>query len=210
MFIYEKIPDIKLTDIVKNVQTRIFNRMPKTLKEFCEGVEADGKFYPHHTNLWPGSKTVQSFHRQIYNYLETLGAVKYSINDTLLNANIDTPLAITYRGRVTPNADGLWRVKDIPVLYDLSSGKLRLPPHHQAKITEYGKVPETVAGMLRDYVRYVLKCEDKNPDELQRELITLASAGILTVDFYNQVEAEMKQYHKRMESANIPSEKQLS
>lgn len=183
--------------------------MPQTLKEFCEGVDNDGKFYINHTNLWPGSKTVRSFHKQIYTFLETMGAVKYSVNDTLLNANIDTPLAITYRGWVKPNPDGLWRVKDIPILYNLSSGQVRLPPHHQAKITEYGKIPETVAGMLRSYVRYVLKCEDKDPNELQRELITLAGAGVLTVEFYNQIEHEMKQYRARMEAANNANAKQL-
>ena len=45
MFDFEKIPNIDLTDIVSGVNRKIFARMPKTLREFCEGVEADEKFY---------------------------------------------------------------------------------------------------------------------------------------------------------------------
>lgn len=191
MFDYSKIPDVKLTDIVTKVDKRIFKRMPETLKEFCEAVDADSSFYPHHTNICMDSKTVRSFHSQIYKFLESLDAVTYSIEDGITNACIVTPLAITYYGRFKDGFNKVWKIKDIPELYRLGEGSLWLPPHHQASVTMRGKVPERVTMILRDYVKHVLKCPDKNYDELMIELGALARAGVLTDEFLHEVKLDM-------------------
>ena len=202
MFDFEKIPNIDLTDIVSGVNRKIFARMPKTLREFCEGVEADEKFYSHHSNFHVGTTTLKKFHNQIYAYLESLGAVEYSIEDSLSNACIESPLAITYMDRYKKPLDKSWKIKDIPDLYKFYTGKLWLPPHHEAKITQFGKVPESVAVILRGYVKYVLKCKDKDFDELQKELIILANAGVIDVEFYNEVAKEMNGFYNRTRIAD--------
>jgi hypothetical protein len=134
-----------------------------------------------------GSKTVKSFREQIYNYLESIDAVEYSIEDSLHNACIPSPLAITFAHKYPINTDHIWKIKDISDLYNLQSGKIKLPPHHQAKIAQFGKIPETVAETLREYIKYVLKCKDKDFEELKLELSTLESAGILTEELLNEI-----------------------
>lgn len=191
MFDYSKIPDIELEDIAQDVNKKIFKRMPKKLVEFCRGVESDDKFYSHHTNFGTYTKTLQSFHKQIYNYLEALGAVEYTIETSLQNACINSPLGITYIGRFQKGIDDTWKIKDIPMLYRFELGRLWLPAHHEAKVTQYGKVPESVAEILRGYIKYALKCGDKDFDELQKELIILANAGVIDTKFYDQIAGEI-------------------
>ncbi len=195
MFNYKNIPNIKLTEIVKDVNPKIFTRMPVYLVDFCKGVEADDFFYGSHSSFYIGSKTLSKFHKQIFTFLESLDAVEFSINDSLSNACIPSPLGITYMGRTDiPKSSGSWKINDIPLLYKLHTGELWLPPHHQAKITQNGKVPESVAVILRGYVEYVLKCKDKPLNELETELSALADAGVLTEEFLSQIS-----------SATIPS-----
>ncbi len=200
MFDYSKIPDIELEDIAQDVNKKIFKRMPKKLVEFCRGVESDDKFYSHHTNFGTYTKTLQSFHKQIYDYLEALGAVEYTIETSLQNACINSPLGITYIGRFQKGIDDTWKIKDIPMLYRFELGRLWLPAHHEAKVTQYGKVPESVAEILRGYIKYALKCGDKNFDELQKELIILENAGVINENFYEKVETEInKKQQKKAE-----------
>lgn len=207
MFDYSKIPDVKLTDIVTKVDKRLFLKMPKTLKEFCEAVDADDAFYPHHTNICMDSKTVRSFYSQIYKYLESLGAVSYSINDGITNACIVTPLAITYYARFKDSFNRVWKIKDIPELYKLGEGSLWLPPHHQASVTMRGKVPERVTMILRDYVKYVLKCPDKNQAELLIELNALAKAGVLDDEFFKEVSLDMVSFQNQQNNLSKQSQK---
>lgn len=191
MFDYSKIPDVNITDIVTRVDKQIFKNMPKTLKDFCMTVDADPNFYHNHTNICMDSKTVRSFHSQIYRFLEKHDAVSYSIDDGLANACIVTPLAITYYGRYKDTLSKIWKVKDIAELYKLHEGSLWLPPHHQASVTMRGKVPSRVVMILQDYVKHVLKCADKNQGELLIELNALAKAGVLTNEFLQEVQIEM-------------------
>ena len=191
MFDYSKIPEVALEDIVQDVNKKIFKRMPKTLAEFCRGVESDEMFYSHHSNFGTYTKTLQSFHKQIYGFLECLDAVEYSIEDSLHNACINSPLGITYIGRFEKNLGESWKIKDIPKLYRFELGRLWLPPHQEAKVTQKGKVPESVAEILRKYISYVIKCKDKDFDELQKELIILANAGVIDIKFYDKVASEI-------------------
>lgn len=191
MFDYSKIPDIELEDIVTDVNKKIFKRMPKTLAEFCSGVESDEMFYSHHTSFGTYTRTLQNFHKQIYNFLECLGAVEYSIEDSLHNACINSPLGITYIGRFDKKLGESWKIKDISKLYRFELGRLWLPPHQEAKVTQNGRVPESVAEILRKYIAYVIKCKDKDFDELQKELIILANAGVIDTKFYDKVASEI-------------------
>ncbi len=191
MFNYSKIPDIMLEDIVDGVNKKIFKRMPKTLIDFCKGVESDEVFYSHHSSYGTYTKTLQKFHKQIYDYLDALDAVEYSVEDSLQNACINSPLAITYVGRFKKGLNESWKIKDIPILYRFELGRLWLPPHHEAKITQNGKVPESVAEILRGYIAYAIKCKDKDFDELQRELIILANAGVIDTNFYDKIAEEI-------------------
>ena len=200
MFIYENIPDVKITDIIHNIRPIYYSRMPQTLREFCKAVDADPNFYANHSHIYIGSVALRRMHDQIYGYLERHAAVEYSIEDELANACISKPLGITFWAQGKSAYGNSCKIKDIAELYQLSSGKLWLPPHHQAKVTELGKVPETVAVILRDYIRYVLKCKDKDFDELQKELITLSNAGVLTVDYYNLISAEVNAYKEAMQN----------
>lgn len=211
MFDYSKIPDIELEDIVSDVNKKIFKRMPKTLAEFCRGVESDERFYSHHSSFGTYTKTLQKFHKQVYNYLEALGAVEYSIEDSLQNACINSPLGITYIGRFEKGLDESWKIKDIPMLYRFELGRLWLPPHHEAKVTQNGKVPESVAEILRGYIAYTIKCKDKNFDELQKELIILANAGVIDTKFYDKIAAEMNKSpeQKQQTIAQAESRKNL-
>ena len=70
MFDYSKIPDITLEDIVTDVNKKVFKRMPKTLAEFCGGVESDEKFYSHHSSFGTYTKTLQKFHDSISELLQ--------------------------------------------------------------------------------------------------------------------------------------------
>ena len=191
MFDYSKIPDIALEDIVTDVNKKIFKRMPKTLADFCRGVESDEMFYSHHSSFGTYTITLQKFHKQIYNYLECLEAVEYSVEDSLHNACINSPLGITYIGRFEKKLGESWKIGDIPKLYRFELGRLWLPPHQEAKVTQNGKVPESVAEILRSYVAYVIKCKDKDFEELQKELIILANAGVIDAKFYDQIAGEI-------------------
>jgi len=163
------------------------------LIDFCKGVESNYFFYGSHSSFYIGSKTLSKFHKQIYAFLDSLDAVEYSINDSLSNACIPNPLGITYMGRTDISKSSCsWKIKDIPILYKLNTGALWLPPHHQAKITQNGKVPESVAVILRGYVEYVLKCNDKQLNEIETELSTLANAGVLTEEFLSQISSSAK------------------
>lgn len=193
MFIFEKIPNVKIASIVNGIPNNVLQRMPETLPEFCQGLQENPYFYSHHTNIWIGSKTVQKFHSQIMKYLESAEAVKYSVEDSLNAACIESPLGITYMSHPNKTLKPPFKVKDISALYDLTSDKLRLPTHHVAYVTKTGKVPESVAVILRKYIAYALKCEDKDFNELQKELELLTNSKVLTEEFYAELSGETPQ-----------------
>lgn len=186
MFIHENIPDVTLSEIVKKVPPKFYKRMPQKLSDFCLELEQKPSFYFNYSNISIDTVIAQRFHNQILEFLETQNAIKYSINDTLQMAGIPNPLAITYYKPGFDRKKPLV-VNDFSILYDLPSGKLWLPPHHVAKVTQFGRVPETVCKLLRHYVRYALKCEDKDFETLQAELNTLANYGVLDESFFNEL-----------------------
>ena len=60
-------------------------------------------------------------------------------------------------------------------------------------MTKTGKVPESVAAILRKYIAYALKCEDKDFNELQKELELLTNSKVLTEEFYAELSGETPQ-----------------
>lgn len=187
MFVYDKIPDKKITDIVNVSSSRIIKNMPKTLLEFCKAVEKDNFFYYHHTTMHIGSKTLKSFRKQIYDYLESVDAIEYSIEDPLHNACIQIPLTVTFNQSYPINEGQYLKIKDIPEIFDLKSGQIKLQPYHKIKFNQLKKIPENIAEVLRDYIKYVLKCKDKNFEELKLELATLETVGILTESLFKEI-----------------------
>lgn len=186
MFVYENIPDEKTRDALKGVDFKNFPNIPEKIADVCMAVEFDPDFFWKYSKYYYGTKTVRNFTSALFSYLEEHGAVVYSINDSLKAACIRRPLAITYEG-YKPDEDNVWKVKDISRLYDLTSGTLRLPRHHQANITYRGTVPTRVKETLRDYIEYVLKCEDKDFGDLLKELVTLTKYDIIDDSFFAEL-----------------------
>lgn len=204
MFIYENIPDIKLSEIVDKKCRKIYEKLPEKIFDVCKGIENDKNFYANHTRYSIGSsKVISDMHKQMLSFLESHNAIKYSINDTLLMAGIKRPLAITYYDNHEELLNQTLRVKDISTLYHLASGILWLPPHHVAAATLHGHIPETVAEILRDYIAYALKCEDKDYDELLRELITLANNKVIDDKFF--VKLSKKTQKTTFDNQNQPN-----
>lgn len=193
MFIYENIPDTTISKVVKGISPSVYSKMPTKLIDFCKALEIENSFYFHHTKLYIGTKTIRDFHNQILTFLESHNAIKYSIEDTLQMACIQKPLAITYYDNHEELLNQTLRVKDISTLYHLASGNLWLPSHHVAAVTLHGHIPETVAVILRDYISYALKCEDKDYGELLRELITLANNKVIDEKFFDKLSKEKSQ-----------------
>lgn len=186
MFIYKNIPHINISNVAPNTNPKVFAHMPDTLTDFCKSLESDDKFFYNHTHFPISSKTIRKFFEQIQNFLDKHNAIQYSIDDTLQMACIQNPLGITFEGKYVPNENTSLKVRDISYLYQLNTGSLWLPSFHQTFFNIHGKVPETVCVILRDYVKYVLRCEDKNPDELQIELSALTNAGVIDIHFLEQ------------------------
>ena len=61
-----------------------------------------------------------------------------------------------------------------------------------------------MAVILRSYVKYVLKGKDKDFDELQKELIVLANAGVIDVEFYNEVANDMNKFINKTNATKEP------
>ena len=194
MFIYDNIPDIKLSEVVDKKCKKIYEKLPQKLIDVCQGLENDKNFYSNRTRYSLGSsKVISDMHKQILLFLESHNAIKYSINDSLLMAGIKKPLAITFYNNHEELLNQPLRVKDISTLYHLASGNLWLPPHHVAAMTLHGHIPETVAEILRDYIEYVFKCEDKDFGDLLREIITLANNKVIDDNFYAKLTKEKSQ-----------------
>lgn len=187
MFIYDKIPSTTLEKVAPKTPIKVFKRMPQNLADFCNSIETDDYFWGHHSNLHISTKTIRDFYAEILSFLEANDAIEYSIFDTLQMAGIPAPLAITFSGRYEHNLKPNFNVDDLSNLFMLKTGKLWLAPHHQTRFESTGKVPEVVASILRDYVKYILKCKDKNFEELQTELTVLENAKIIDETLYNEI-----------------------
>ena len=192
MFIYDKIPDIEISEIVKGIKPELYARFPKKLSDFCRGLESDPDFLFKHTRYHKGTKQYKNFYGQVLEYLELVGGVRYSMEDSLEVSCIQRPLAITHYGKNRPPYQPL-KVKDIADIYELDSGKIWLPPHHVGAMTRLGKIPDTVGIILHEYIEYASKCVDKNQLELQKELKTLLDYKVISSAEFNGLMLTSKQ-----------------
>ena len=61
--------------------------------------------------------------------------------------------------------------------------------------------------ILRDYVKYVLKCPDKNQAELLIELNALAKAGVLDDEFFKEASLDVVNFQTQQNNLSNPSQK---
>ena len=187
MFLYDKIPDANIQDVIKikGLPQAFFKDMPKTVKDVCKELENEEYFYSKYAHSLIGNNGVRKFARSLYKYLECYNAIKYSVNDTIQMAAVGTPRLAEVGKYPADVKDGVWRIKNIGPFYNLASGKIHIPmSHQQAFLSTKGYVPSTVATILRDYAYYAVKCEDKDRKLLLKELETLLSYQVITTPEY--------------------------
>lgn len=188
MFIYDKIPDENIQDVIKikGQKSAFYTNMPPKVKDVCQGLEQEKYFYSTHTKSYIGTNGVRKFARALYQYLEGHDAIRYSVNDSLQMACIGGLRGIdNYNSRYPKSEDGIRRVKDVGPYYSLASGKIHIPMiQQQAFMSSKGYVPSTVAEVLQDYAYYAVKCEDMDKKVLLKELETLLSYQVISTKEY--------------------------
>lgn len=206
MFIYDKMPDAKIKDVIKikGLPSAFFEDMPSTVKDVCKALENEEHFYSKYAHSLIGNSGVRKFGRSLYKYLECYNAIDYSVNDTIQMATVGTPRLPDVDKYPNSVKDGVWRIKDIGPYYNLASGKIHIPKsHQQAFLTTKGYVPSTVATILKDYAYYAVKCEDKDRKLLLKELETLLSYQVITTPEYIEYMTKLQNLKPRKNKDNV-------
>ncbi|MBQ9791521.1 MAG: hypothetical protein IJW28_02940 [Clostridia bacterium] len=203
MFIYDRIPDENIQDVIKikGQKSSFYDNMPTKVIDVCKGLESEKYFYSDHTKSYIGTNGVRKFARSLYKYLDCHNAIKYSVNDSLQMACIGGLRGIDH-SRYPKNEDGVWKVKDVAPYYSLASGKIHIPMlQQQSFMSSKGYVPSTVAEVLQDYAYYAVKCDDKDKKELLKELETLLSYQVITTKEYIEYITAVQNRKHRVTSA---------